>query len=67
MLTVVAGALLGNTGCMLNMYSSDPVARMHEMLNVSENERVIQEEVERIMFIDQPSHLNPQRIHGGIQ
>jgi hypothetical protein len=40
---------------------------MNELMNNSEDLRVIEEEWERIWFNDQPSHLNPQRIHGGIQ
>jgi hypothetical protein len=67
LLLVMAGMALGNAGCLINMYSSDPQQRMHELLTVSENERIIQEQWERIWFVDQPSHLNPQRITGGIQ
>lgn len=64
---LLAGMALGNTGCLINQYSSDPPRRMRELLNNSEDLRVIEEEWERIWFNDQPSHLNPQRIHGGIQ
>jgi hypothetical protein len=67
LLVVMAGMALGNAGCLINIYSSDPNRRMHELLNNSEDLRVIEEEWERIWFTDQPSHLNPQRIHGGIQ
>ena len=66
-LLFLAGTLLGNTGCLINIYSSDPARRMNELLNNSEDLRTIEEEWERIWFTDQPSHLNPQRIHGGIQ
>jgi hypothetical protein len=62
----MAGMALGNTGCLINIYSSDPPRRMRELLNQSEDLRVIEEEWERIWFTDQPSHLNWQRIHGGI-
>jgi hypothetical protein len=66
-LLFLVGTLLGNTGCLINQYSSDPARRMNELMNNSEDLRVIEEEWERIWFNDQPSHLNPQRIHGGIQ
>ena len=67
LLTVVAGMVLGNTGCLINIYSSDPNRRMAELINTSEDLRQIQYEWERIWFTDQPSHLTAERIHGGIQ
>jgi hypothetical protein len=62
-----AGLLLGNTGCFINLYSSDPNRRIVELLNNSEDLRMIEYEWERIWFTDQPSHLTPERVHGGIQ
>lgn len=67
MLAAVAGLVLSNTGCLLNIYSSDPNRRMHELLNTSEDLRTIEYEWERIWFTDEPSHLSPERVHGGIQ
>jgi hypothetical protein len=55
-----------NTGCFLNMYSSDPNERMRQELNQSENLRQLRKEWERFWMIDQPSHLSPDRVHGGI-
>jgi transcriptional regulator of aromatic amino acid metabolism len=57
---------LSNVGCMINQYSSDPNERMLEMLNESENLRQIRGEWQRFWMIDQPSHLSPIRIHGGV-
>jgi len=65
-LAVLACLSLGNTGCILNMWSSDPNTRMVEELNASENLRQIQGEWERFWQIDQPSHLTPVRVHGGV-
>ncbi len=48
-------------------YSSDPNQRMQELLNSSEDRRQIEAEWERIWFTDQPSHLTPERVHGGVQ
>ena len=48
------------------MWSSDPNTRMHELLNVSEDLRQVQKEWERFWMIDQPSHMTPTRVHGGI-
>ncbi|HEV3256250.1 MAG TPA: hypothetical protein VG013_05165 [Gemmataceae bacterium] len=65
-LTAVAALVLSNTGCFINVYSSDPNRRMNELLNQSEDLRQIEYEWERIWFTDQPSHMTPERVHGGI-
>ena len=67
LLTAVAGLVLGNTGCLINAYSSNPNTRMVELLNQSEDLRQISYEWERIWFVDEPSHMTPERVHGGIQ
>ena len=66
-LAVLAGAMLGNTGCFINAYSSDPNRRITELLNNSEDLRQIENEWERIWFFDQPSHMTYERVHGGMQ
>ena len=66
-LSAVMGLVLSNCGCLINIYSSDPNRRMHELLNTSEDLRQIEYEWERIWFTDQPSHMTPERVHGGIQ
>lgn len=67
LLTAVAALILGNTGCFINIYSSDPNRRVRELLNNSEDLRQIEYEWERIWFTDEPSHMTPERVHGGIQ
>lgn len=67
LLAALAGAMLGNTGCFIPIYSSDPNRRILELLNTSEDLRQIEYEWERIWFTDQPSHLTPERVHGGVQ
>jgi hypothetical protein len=66
-LSAVAVGIGLNSGCMLNIWSSDPVRRSREEMVVSENLRLIEDEWERIWFTDQPSHLTPYRVHGGIE
>ena len=61
----VIGCGLSATGC-FNQYPSDPVQRMEVHINESENYRQIGEVFRRFWFNDQPSHLTPERIHGGI-
>ena len=67
LLTALAGIFLSNAGCLINLYSSDPNRRMNQLLNQSEDLRQIEYEWERIWFTDQPSHMTPERVHGGIQ
>jgi hypothetical protein len=57
---------LPNTGCFINQYSSDPMVRMEQMMIDSENLRQMHDEWRRFWMNDQPSHLTPYRIHGGV-
>jgi hypothetical protein len=52
---------------LIHCYSSDPSTRMKELLDNSEDLRQIEAEWKRIWLSDQPSHLKPERVHGGIQ
>lgn len=67
LLASVAVLVFGNTGCFIPIYSSDPNRRMTELINQSEGLRLIEDEWERIWFTDEPSHLTPDRVHGGIE
>jgi hypothetical protein len=67
-LVLAAVAVLGclNAGCLVNAYSSDPNTRQAQLLNQSEDLRQVGVEWQRIWFTDQPSHMTPERIDGGI-
>jgi len=65
-LALLAAPGLTCVGC-INAYSSNPNERTAQLIRQSEDLRQIQPEWERIWFTDQPSHLTPERIHGGIQ
>ncbi len=65
-MTALAVLSLANTGCILNQYSADPLIRMQQELVESENLRQMHDEFQRFWMIDQPSHLTPYRIHGGV-
>ena len=67
LLVALSGLALSNSGCLINIFSSDPNRRIQELMNVSEDLRQIEYEWERIWFVDQPSHMTPERVHGGIQ
>ena len=68
---LILGTLLGlvlcaNAGCLLPIYSGDPAIRTRELLFTSEDYRNVLEEWQRFWFVDQPSHMTPRRVHGGI-
>lgn len=66
-IALVIGILVAtNTGCLIPMYSGDPIRRAQELIYTSEDLRAITDEWERIWFLDQPSHMTPYRTHGGI-
>lgn len=67
LMVTLAGTILTSSGCFINLYNSDPNRRTKQLLNVSENMRVIMDEWERIWFTDHPSHLTPDRTDGSIQ
>lgn len=58
--------LVANVGCLIPIYSADPVRRAQQLIYSSENLRLLLDEWERIWFLDQPSHLTPHSVHGGI-
>jgi hypothetical protein len=68
---LLLGLILGScfatsVGCVMPMYSGDPVRRTYQMINTSENLRLFLEDWERFWMLDQPSHLSPHRTHGGL-
>ena len=65
------GTLLGlaiglQVGCFIPIYSGDPVRRTTQLIFTSEDLRALVNEWERIWFLDQPSHMTPFRVHGGV-
>jgi hypothetical protein len=62
---VLATAVLSNTGCLINAYSSDPNRRMDELMHTTFQSGVIGEDGAGTS--DCPPQSNAQRIHGGIQ
>lgn len=67
-LLVLALAIAGlaNSGCIFNQYASEPRIRMEQLINQSEDYRQTGEFWRRFWHNDMPSHLTPERIHGGI-
>lgn len=58
--------LSASLGCLIPMYSGDPVRRAEQLIFTSEDLRILLDDWERIWMLDQPSHLTPYRTHGGI-
>ena len=65
-LGILAIVGFSNTGCLLNEYSPDPTIRVSELVNESENLRQMGREWRVFWMIDQPSHLTPEHLDGGI-
>jgi hypothetical protein len=63
---LAASSLAASTGCILPAYSADPARRAQQLIFTSEDLRLFLDDWERIWFLDQPSHLTPFRVHGGI-
>jgi hypothetical protein len=64
---LILGMSLGpTTGCLIPPYSGDPPRRTDELINTSEDLRLLLDEWERFWFLDQPSHMSPYRVNGGI-
>jgi hypothetical protein len=67
MMAALLGVVLSSSvGCFIPIYSGDPAVRTRQLLFTSEDFRALLNEWERIWFLDQPSHMTPQRVHGGI-
>ena len=67
LLALVCGLMIGTTsGCIIPAYSADPARRTQQMIFTSEDLRLLLDEWERMLFLDQPSHMAPYRTHGGM-
>ena len=67
LLALACGMLVSTSvGCIIPMYSADPVRRTQQLIFTAENLRLILDEWERMWFLDQPDHMTPYRTHGGL-
>jgi len=55
-----------SVGCFIPIYSAEPTVRAQQLIFTSEDLRTLLLEWERFWFLDQPSHMKPQRVHGGV-
>ncbi len=63
---LLLASMTAATGCVLPIYSALPERRAEQMVYTSENLRLLLQEWERFWFIDQPDHMTPYRVHGGV-
>ena len=64
---LLLGAALGTgVGCILPIYSGLPVRRTEQLIYTSEGLRDLIGTWERFWFVDQPDHMSPTRVHGGV-
>ena len=63
---LLALTLSQSVGCFLPIYSADPGRRTRQLIFTSEDMRNFLQEWERIWFLDQPDHMTPYRVHGGV-
>ncbi len=55
-----------SVGCFIPIYSADPARRAQQLIFTSEDFRALLNTWERFWFLDQPDHMTPQRVHGGV-
>ncbi|MGE0758659.1 MAG: hypothetical protein AB7O38_16655 [Pirellulaceae bacterium] len=64
---ILLGAVLSSAGgCFLPIYSGEPARRTQQLIFTSENLRDLIDIWERVWFLDQPDHMSPVRVHGGV-
>lgn len=67
MYAVLICTLLSTTvGCFIPIYSAERSRRTRQLIFSSEDLRQVLNQWERFWFLDQPDHMNPERVHGGV-
>ncbi len=63
---LICTLLSTSVGCFLPIYSADRARRTRQLIFTSEDMRQMLNQWERIWFLDQPDHMNFERVHGGV-
>jgi hypothetical protein len=64
---LLLGMMLSTSvGCFIPIYSGEQTRRTQQLIYTSENLRDLLDVWERIWFLDQPDHMSPVRVHGGV-
>ena len=64
--TLLCVVVSSNVGCFIPIYSAEPERRARQLIFNAEDMRMLLDEWERIWFLDQPDHMSPFKLHGGI-
>ena len=63
---LLALSISSSVGCILPIYDADPAYRARQLIYTSEDLRNLRLQWHRFWFVDQPDHMTPFRVHGGI-
>jgi hypothetical protein len=66
LLLLISSSAMPLVGCVIPAYSANPTRRAEQLIYTSENLRQLVQEWERFWFLDQPDHMTPWRVHGGV-
>ena len=64
--TLLVLSLSTSVGCMIPAFSANRARRTQQLIFTSEDFRNVLKTWERFWFLDQPDHMSPQRVHGGV-
>ena len=59
-------ALSYSGGCVIPAFSPERSERARQLIFVSEDFRAFNKTWERVWFLDQPDHMSPELVHGGV-
>ena len=63
---VLTAILSTSIGCIIPAFSGDRARLTQQLIFTSENQRQILHFWELYWHLDQPDHMAPQRVHGGV-
>lgn len=55
-----------SVGCALPAFSPERSERARQLIFVAEDFRALAKTWERFWFLDQPDHMSPELVHGGV-
>lgn len=64
--SLLAISLSTSVGCFLPAFSADRSERTRQLIFTSEDFRAALKTWERFWFLDQPDHMSPELVHGGV-
>ncbi len=65
-IALLCAATAPSVGCFLPAFSADRAHRTQQLIFTSEDFRAALKTWERFWFLDQPDHMSPELVHGGV-